>query len=141
MRPTTPELMAAIVESLERQVAPNVQDKWAASALRSATQLLNHLAVRTEREGRMLAEDNRDVHHVLEAALPRLAVQAEFSDLRAAVERALNDPDPSLQDTVGLDARNEIYQTAVEQLLRRPGVRTLDGSSVYESLRSYLRRR
>jgi len=141
MRPTAPELMAAIVESLERQVAPNLQDKWAASALRSATQLLNHLAIRIEREGRVLVEDNRDVRHVLEAALPRLAAQAEFFDLRAVVEKALSDPEPSLQDTAGLDARNEIYQTAVELLLRRPGMRTLDGSSVYESLRDYLHRR
>jgi hypothetical protein len=139
MRPTTPELISAIVESLEHQVAPNVQDKWAASALRSATQLLNHLALRSEREGRVLVEDNRDVREVLETVLQALAAHAELSDVRTAVEKALNDPEPSIHDVAALDARNEVYQAAVDRLLRQPEVRTLDG--LHESLRSYLRRR
>lgn len=139
MRPTTQELISAIVASLEHQVAPHVRDKWAASALRSATQLLNHLAVRTEREGRVLIEDNRDVRNVLETILPRLAGQAEFSDLRATVEQTLNQPEPNIQDVTRLDARNEAYQAAVERLLRHPGMHPRD--ELVESLRNYLRRR
>jgi hypothetical protein len=139
MRPTTPELISAIVESLERQVAPNVADKWAASALRSATQLLNHLAVRVEREGRVLAEDNQDARRVLEAALPRLAAHPDLAGVRGAVQGALNESEPSLQDTGSLDARNEHYQAAIEALLRDAGVRALD--ELYQSLRGYLHRR
>src|SRR5271154_4863269 len=123
MRPTTPELISAIVESLERQVAPNVQDKWAASALRSATQLLNHLAVRVERESEVLAEDNRDVRQVLEAILPRLAADPDLAGVRSAVQEALNVSESNLQDRATLDARNESYQAAVEALLGHAGVR------------------
>jgi hypothetical protein len=141
MRPTTAELLSAIVLSLERQVAPSVQDKWAASALRSATQLLIHLAARAEREGDVLIEDNEDVRQLLEAILPRLSVQPDLAALRATVEKTLNAAEPAPHDLAGLDARNEIYQAAVEQLLRRPAPSSIDASSVREELRSYLRRR
>jgi hypothetical protein len=139
MRPTSPELISAIVESLERQVAPHVEDKWAASALRSATQLLNHLAVRVEREGGVLVEDNQDVRRVLEAVLPRLAAHPDLAGPHAVAQEALNESEPNLQDRASLDARNESYQAAVEALLRHAGVRALD--ELHQSLRGYLRRR
>jgi hypothetical protein len=141
MRPTTSELLAAIVVSLESQVAPKVQDKWAASALRSATQLLNHLAVRADRQGEVLTEDNEDVRQVLEAILSRLTAQPELAALRATVEKTLSGAAPAPHDHAGLDERNEIYQAAVEQLLRRLPVGSIAGSSVHDELRSYLRRR
>jgi hypothetical protein len=50
VRPTTRELIEAVVSSLQRDVSPHLADKWGASALRSAVQLLNHLAVRVEKE-------------------------------------------------------------------------------------------
>ena len=62
VRPTTRELVDGIANALERQVSPVVQDKWAASVLRSAVQLLRHVAVRVEDEARLLVEDNADAH-------------------------------------------------------------------------------
>jgi hypothetical protein len=116
-----------------------LQDKWAASALRSATQLLKHLEIRTAGEPRVLAEDNRDVREVLEALLPQLAVRAALSAAHEAVKIALSEPEPGDSDVASLDARNEVYQAAVEKLLNHAGVRSLD--HVQQALRAYLRRR
>jgi hypothetical protein len=139
MRPTTPELIAAIIDSLEQQVAPHVQDKWAASALRSAAQLLRHLALRTERESAVLIEDNIDVRRVLEIVRPHLGGRPPLAAAEAAVVRALSDAEPDAHDVADLDARNESYQHAVGQLLADPAVRAESGT--VEILRGYLHRR
>jgi hypothetical protein len=143
MRPTSRELINAIVTALEQQVAPTVQDKWVASVLRSATQLLNHIAVRTEDEGRVLIEDNDDIRQVLEAVQPRLVGKSNVAELCAAIEQALNAAEPAAYDTAGLGVRNEAYQAAVEQLLRhRDRVRQASGgTATHDELRAYLRRR
>ena len=68
MRPTSPDLIAGVADALEWQVLPVVQDQWAASTLRSAMQLLRHLALRVEQEPRILVEEARDLRGVLQAA-------------------------------------------------------------------------
>lgn len=141
MRPTTPELITAIVASLEQQVAPHVADKWAASALRSAAQLLNHIALRTESEARVFEDDNVDARQVLAAVLARLAEAAEFAAARDTIERALAEPAPGAHHAGGLDARNETYQAAIEYLLNHSGVRAFEKGAVHRVLREYLRRR
>lgn len=143
MRPTTRELISAIVTALEQEVAPLVQDKWAGSVLRSATQLLNHLSLRVEDEARVLIEDNKDVRRVLETIYRSLTVNAQMASLRAAVEEALQATESPHHDVVALDARNEAYLVAVEKLLKhRNLVRQETGeTSVHEQLREYLRRR
>jgi len=143
MRPTTRELIESISTALERQVAPVVQDKWAASVLRSATQLLNHIALRTEDEGRVLIEDNQDVRRVLEAIRPRLAGKSGDAELSAALEQALQAADPAAHDAAGLAVRNEAYQVVVEQLLRhRDRLRQVTGgTATRDGLRAYLQRR
>ena len=65
MRPTSVELLESIAQALEDQVLPLMQDKWGASTLRSAMQLLRHLALRVPFEARILAADNEDVRRVL----------------------------------------------------------------------------
>ena len=143
MRPTTRELIDSIVTALERQVAPTVQDKWASSVLRSTTQLLNHISARTEDGGRVLIEDNLDVRQVLEAIAPRLAGKPGAAQLYTAIEIALGMTDAAPHDTVALDARNEAYQAAVEQLVRhRDLVRQASGgAAIHDELRAYLKRR
>jgi hypothetical protein len=61
MQPTAQQLVRSIVWSLDERVAPHVEDKWAASTLRSIHCLLEHLAVRVEAEGPLLHEDNADL--------------------------------------------------------------------------------
>jgi hypothetical protein len=140
MRPTTTELLSAVVESLERQVAPHVQDKWAASALRSAAQLLRHAAIRSEHERRMQSEDNRDARETLESSLAHLATRGELAEVRAIIEPVLRLPDPGPYDAAALDARNEGYQSVIERLLEDGALRSAE-PAVHGLLRSYLRRR
>ncbi|HWM71424.1 MAG TPA: hypothetical protein VNO35_32960 [Steroidobacteraceae bacterium] len=143
MRPTSRELIGAIVTALEQEVAPLVQDKWAASVLRSATQLLNHLSLRVEHEARVFIEDNQDVRHVLETIYRNLTVNADMASLRAALEGALQTPECPHHDVVALDARNEAYLIAVETLLKHRSLvrQATGGTSVHEQLREYMRRR
>lgn len=140
MRPTTTELLSAVVESLERQVAPHVQDKWAASALRSAAQLLRHAAIRSEHERRILSEDNGDARESLDSSLAHLASRGELAEVRAVIEQVLRLPDPGPYDAAALDARNEGYQAAIERLLEDGALRRAE-PAVHGLLRSYLRRR
>jgi hypothetical protein len=144
MRPSTHELLESIAVALERQVAPVVEDKWAASVLRSAVQLLGHLAVRTEGEARVLRDDNADARQLLEAIAPKLAVdRPDAAQLRVAVAQALQSEEVPLCDTADLASRNDSYQSAIELLIRnRDLVRELTrDSSTHEELRAYLKRR
>jgi hypothetical protein len=143
MRPTTRELIDSIVLALEQQVAPSVrEDKWASSVLRSTVQLLNHIAVRTEAEPRILVEDNRDAREVLSEICARLAGRPECADLYSAVKAILDRPEPDATDVGALDEHNEGYQRLVERLMRdRDELRTRAGSESYEALAAYLKRR
>jgi len=143
MRPTSSELLEAVAAALEGQVAPAVQDKWAASTLRSAVQLVKHLAVRVADEHRIIDEDNADAAQVLTAIAPRLAGDPAVATLHAVVGRALQDGgDERLHDATRAAARNDAYQAAIELLVRnRDLVRTSAGAAVHDELRAYLRRR
>ena len=143
MRPTTRELLERISDALERQVAPAVDDKWASSVLRSATQLLDHIAVRTESEARVLIEDNQDVRQVLEGIAPRLAREGAAAALYAAIDKALHMPAAEPYDTVALDLRNEAYQVAVELLLKHRDIvqQATGDSGLCRELCAYLKRR
>ena len=121
MRPTTRELVDGIANALERQVSPVVQDKWAASVLRSAMQLLRHVAVRVEDEARLLVDDNADAARTLEGAVRHLQPGPDSDALRSMIASALQAPAPAPYDAVQLAEHNERLQAAIEQLLRRQG--------------------
>ena len=88
MRPTSVELLEGIAQALEDQVLPLMQDKWGASTLRSAMQLLRHLALRVPFEARILAADNEDVRRVLTLVHDQLTQIGE-SDLASSAAAAL----------------------------------------------------
>ena len=142
MRPTTRELVEGIASALERQVAPAVQDKWAASVLRSALQLLRHVSIRVEEEARLLAEDNADAARALERAMQRLRGDAEFDALHARIVRCLElEPVPAY-DAAALAERNDLLQGAVEDLVRHPEkLADAAGAAALLEVREYLRRR
>jgi hypothetical protein len=144
VRPSSRELLEGIAVALERQVAPAVQDKWAASVLRSAIQLLGHLGVRVEDEPRLLREDNADARRVLENLAPSIAGGgADAAPLRDAVVDALARDQPDACDTRALAAGNEAYQSVIELLVRhRALVEKLTGDrAVEDELHGYLQRR
>lgn len=143
MRPTTRELIEAVVSSLQRDVSPHLADKWGASALRSAVQLLNHLAVRVEKEQVVLIEDNADVRQVLLSIGERLTASQSRPAWCRAIEEALAAPQPATHDAVGLGGCNEAFQGVVELLLHdRQALHAVpSGRDLHADLRSYLRRR
>ena len=143
MRPSTRELVESVALSLERDVSPQLTDKWAASALRSAVQLLKHVAVRVEREHAILIEDNTDVRSVLQSSRERLAASQSGSGWCRVIDELLAAPEPVLHDAVGLDQRNEAFQAVVEQLLRdRRALHAVPvGQEIHADVGRYLRRR
>jgi hypothetical protein len=136
------ELLESIAQALEDQVLPVMQDKWGASTLRSAMQLLRHLALRVPLEPRILAADNDDVRKVLALARERLTQLGE-TGLAAAAAVALGPGPADPLDVVAVDALNETYLRAVETIVAaRDRLRPLDpGQTIHQSLTDYLQRR
>jgi hypothetical protein len=142
MRPTTVELLDSIAQALEEQVLPVVQDKWGASTLRSAMQLLRHLALRVPLEAGILAADNDDVRRILTLVGDRLSQLGE-TDLAAAAAAALSAHSVDPLDVIAADAVNETYQGAVEMIIAaRDRLRTIDTPpQIHRTLVDYLQRR
>ena len=142
MRATSMELLDSIAQALEDQVLPVVQDKWGASTLRSAMQLLRHLALRVPLEPRILAADNDDVRRVLSLAYERLGQLGE-TDLAATAAAVLSSPLVDPLDVAAADALNETYLRAVEAIVAaRDRLRSLDAPpTIHQSLVDYLQRR
>src|SRR5271155_1664425 len=142
MRPTSAELLETIAQELEDRVLPVVQDKWAASTLRSAMQLLRHLALRVPLEPRILAEDNEDARAALMLARDRLTRLGE-SELAAAAAAALHSEAADPLDVVAADAINERYLRAVETIVAaRDRLQPIDDPpTIHQSLVDYLQRR
>jgi hypothetical protein len=142
MRPTTVELLESIAQALEDHVLPVIQDKWGASTLRSAMQLLHHLALRVPLEAGILAADNDDVRRILTLVGDRLSQLGE-TDLAAAAAAALSARSVDPLDVIAADAENETYQGAVEMVIAaRDRLRTIDTPpQIHQTLVDYLQRR
>jgi hypothetical protein len=144
VRPTTRELLERVATALEHQVLPSVQDKWAASVLRSAVQLLGHAAVRAQDEPRILVEHIADARLLLETIAPRLeSGRAEIAALREAVSQALQIPHAAAHDVVALGLEDESLQTVIELLLRHRDVlgMTANSDQTHADVLDCLRRR
>jgi hypothetical protein len=142
MRPTSAELLATIAQELEDKVLPVMQDKWGASTVRSAMQLLRHLALRVPLEPRILAEDNQDARAALVLAHDRLS-SLGASDLAAAAADALSSPAADPLDVAAVDALNEKYLKAIEMIVAaRDRLRLIDDPpNIHAALVDYLKRR
>jgi hypothetical protein len=142
MRPSTSELLTSIAEQLGTQVLPSVQDKWAASTVRSAMQLLRHLALRAEHEPRLLVEEAVELQLLLTQVAASLQATS-LSGLRSEVLAALQLPDAAAHDLSAQNARDEAQLRTVEKLIaKRDAIRTATGSNaVHDALVTYLERR
>jgi hypothetical protein len=142
MRPTTVELLESIAQALEDQVLPVVQDKWGASTLRSAMQLLRHLALRVPLEAGILGADNDDARRILTLVSDRLRQLGE-TDLGAIAAAALSARSVDPLDVTAADALNEIYQRAIETIVAaRDRLRAIDTPpQIHRTLVDYLQRR
>jgi hypothetical protein len=142
MRPTTPELLDSIAEQLGEQVLPAVTDKWAASTVRSAIQLLRHLALRVEHEPRLLAAESMDLQLTLKRVAEALS-DTELSELKTATQFALTIPAAPANDHAAQCARDAAVQGTVEALVAaRDLIRSATGTTdVHDWLLAYLERR
>jgi hypothetical protein len=142
MRPTAVELLESIAQALEDQVLPVVQDKWGASTLRSAMQLLRHLALRVPLEAGILAADNDDARRTLTLVSDRLRQLGE-TDLGAVAAAALSARSVDPLDVIAADALNETYQCAIETIIAaRDRLRAIDTPpQIHRTLVDYLQRR
>jgi hypothetical protein len=116
MRPGSGELLDAIADALDRQVLPAVEDRWAASTLRSAVQLLRHLALRVECEPQLLPQQAAALRKTLRVVEPMLTAPG-LSDLRAGINSALQRPSAPTQDLVALDVEIDSLQRAAEAVI------------------------
>lgn len=120
MRPTSREIIESIVAAIDEVILPAVEEKQAASSLRAARTLLDHLAARVEIDADVLAADNVDAAAVLGVA-----------------------PEPA-EGMVALQASNLAYQEAIDRILRAlppPGQEDAEGAATRRRLRKYLGRR
>jgi cell division septum initiation protein DivIVA len=142
MRPTSVELLEGIAQALEDQVLPLMQDKWGASTLRSAMQLLRHLALRVPFEARFLAADNEDVRRVLTLVHDQLTQIGE-SDLASSAAAALGARAADPLDVIATDAQNETYLRAVEAIVAARDRLRARGAppQIHAALVEYLQRR
>jgi hypothetical protein len=142
MRPDSSELLEQIARTLDTQVLPAVgDDRWAASALRSAGTLLAHLARRVKLELPILLADNDDAA----ATLQRIASHPQPESANPAVLAALLDllAAPACvpaYDVTALEERNRGYQAEMERLLRECRS-TGRMPAVHAELRAYFKRR
>jgi hypothetical protein len=66
--PDTDEALTTIIDAVERHIAPQVQDDYAASLCRTVAQMLRSVQVRIKEEPAALVADNAELRELLTAA-------------------------------------------------------------------------
>ena len=121
MRPSSRDIIESIIAAIDDTILPAVEDKQAASSLRAARTLLDHLAHRIEGETAMVADDNADALATLarlglDAPAGRTAPQALNVALQEAVDSSLRDLPPAGREP---PAQAEIRRELRAYLVRR----------------------
>jgi hypothetical protein len=94
MQPTNIEILRACVVNLEEVVTPNLEDPHARSAALCIRTLLNHVALRLEKEAHNLQADSREKRELIAGLIPRLRTVAggaadALKDLAARLEQGV----------------------------------------------------
>ena len=108
MKPSASHLIEAARLALQEHVAPDVRNELAASAVRSITMILKHLAVRSDQEGEILWAENRALKHVL----------LRCADTLSAMDQP---PNPQLADRI-----EDELSTSRVAALEYPSIALLD---------------
>lgn len=91
MQPTTIEILRSCVVNLEEVVTPNLDDPHARSAALCIRTLLNHVALRLEKEAQNLQDDSREKRALIAGLIPRLqAVGGAAADSLVALAQRLD---------------------------------------------------
>ncbi|GLZ15949.1 hypothetical protein Acsp04_61840 [Actinomadura sp. NBRC 104425] len=65
IHPGVQQILASVIDAVEREIAPAVEDEYAASLCRTVAQMLRAVRVRVDAEPRALAEDNAELRGLL----------------------------------------------------------------------------
>ena len=87
MYPDVDDLLASVIDTFERYIAPYVDDEYAASLSLTVTELLRSVRVRVALEGEALADDNAELAHLLADLRPYVP-----ADVGTMVDEALASP-------------------------------------------------
>jgi hypothetical protein len=72
INPTADDVLAAIIETFDRYLLPEIHDEYAASLALTVSQLLRSVRARVAHEGEALWEDNAELRSLLATLAPRL---------------------------------------------------------------------
>jgi hypothetical protein len=72
MYPDVDDLLASVIDTFERYIAPHVDDEYAASLSLTVTELLRSVRVRVALEGDALADDNAELADLLAELRPHV---------------------------------------------------------------------
>ena len=73
MRPDADHVLASVIDTFERYIAPEVHDEYAASLCLTVGQLLRSVRARVAHEGEALWDDNRELRELLGTLRPQVA--------------------------------------------------------------------
>ncbi|WP_220187740.1 hypothetical protein [Pseudonocardia pini] len=111
MHPGVDEALESIVAAVEQDIAPHVENEYAASMCRTVAQMLRSVRVRVAEELPTLVADNAELRELLTAHADRLA---DRSALDAAVRASAERTAPSLEE---LYADAEALRAALTTLI------------------------
>jgi hypothetical protein len=134
-------MLDAIADALDLQVLPVTDDKWAASTVRSAVQLLRYLSLRVVQEPALLPQQLAQLRTALQK-IDAMLTSPQLADLRGGVRAALRRPAPPAHDMPALDAEIDILLRAAESVIAaRQRVQDASGSSaIHDALLGCLTR-
>jgi hypothetical protein len=98
IHPDTDVVLASIIAAVERDIAPEVSDEYAASLCRTVAQMLRSVRARVRLEEAALADDNRELRQLLRSAASRALPASVRTDVDAAVTREPPPQYPALTD-------------------------------------------
>ena len=99
MRPTASEVLQSVIATYDEYIVPEVNEPFARSLALTTSNLLRHVLLRLEREGRALAEDNEELRELLtvlvafmEDPASRARGGADFTTAAEAIRAAVANP-------------------------------------------------
>lgn len=71
--PTTDDVLAALIDTFDRYIVPEVHDEYAASLCLTVSQMLRSVRVRVAKEAGAIHEDNQDLRELLTRLRPSVS--------------------------------------------------------------------
>jgi hypothetical protein len=139
MQPASEDIVKNIIAAIDEVILPAIDDKQAASALRAARTLLDHLQKRIPAEAGILLQDNADAAQTFESLTEAFASEPACAALRHAPAQS------AAAETIAAlrDVNLRLQQAANDALLAlpNPAAQSAAEGEIRKALRAYLTRR